>query len=266
MDKLKAILSDWKGWASVFAVLLLVAAALSARLRKIITKVVVEYLTANWRRFYYWITNKTFWVSGGAHFTFAGNITKEQTLIDEFSDSLRTMGSIQCDGSLSDGDGTITLRLTKFRDVDLLLSALSGEALANLYQGADGYGVDGATPRAETKVTWENIAIRYREFRDTLDYLRQTMDEIRNGFAKLANNSVNEKQNVHLEVFFDRDREVDSSVTQTVPVPGETVSIERLKGETKFGAVSLDAIIAYLPHYLVRETISDLMKKHNLIT
>jgi hypothetical protein len=267
MDKLKAIFSDWKGWASVFAILLLIATALSARLRKIITKVLVEYLAANWRRFYYWITNKTFWVSGGIHFTFPENITTDQKLIDEFGDSLRTKGSVQFEGSLSNGDGSITLRLTEFRDVDLLLSTQSGQALANLYQGANGYVDDGAAPRAETSmsVTWGDIAIRYREFRGTLGYLRQTIDEIRNGFAKLVNNSLNEKQNVHLEVFSNRNREVDGSVKQTVPVPGGTVSIERLKGETKFGAVSLDAIIAYLPHYLVRETISDLMKKHNLV-
>src|ERR1051326_8066684 len=100
MEKLKTILTDWKGWASVAAILLLIVTAVSQRFRKILSKVLTSYLAANWRRFSYWITNKSFWVTCNASFTFAANMTDEERLVGEFSNNLQKNVSPEIEGQL----------------------------------------------------------------------------------------------------------------------------------------------------------------------
>jgi hypothetical protein len=265
MEKLKAILSDWTGWASVVAILLIVATAVSERIRKFLRKVVVEYVAANWRRFWYWATNKSFYVSCNASFTFPANMVSDQRSLDQFGDTLREKVSPEIDGQLSRGN--LKIILSKIGKVAVEVSAESGQNLMEQLQGADGYVDDGTTKPGKTlmKIRTSTIVIQYREFKNTLGYLRQTFDEVRNQFARLVEGKLNNRQTVYLEVFFNQDLIVDRGVTQMVPGPDENVSVQRVKGMTSFGAQGLDAIIAYVPHYLVRETISDLMKRHGLI-
>jgi len=266
MNQLKAILLDWKGWASVVAILLLIVTAVSQRFRKIISKVLVAYLAANWRRFWYWITNRSFWVSSNASFTFAANMTSDQRLLDEFSDSLRKKVTPEIEGQLARGD--LKLILNQMGKAAVEVTAESGPALADQLLGADGY-VDDGTPqpkRTVMKIRIGPIVIHYREFKNTLGYLRRTFDEVRDEFSKLVENKVHDQRKVYVEAFFNKDLRVDRAVMHTIPGPDENVSIERIKGMTSFGAQALDPIIACLPHYLIRETISDLRKRHNLIT
>jgi hypothetical protein len=266
MEKLRAILSDWKGWASVVAILLIIATAVSERFRKILKKVLLAYLAANWRRFWYWTTNKSFYVSCKASFIFAANITSEQRPLDEFGDGLRQKVSPEIEGQLAQGD--LKLTLTKIAKATVEVAAESGQQLINQFQGTDGYVDDGTArpPKTLMKIQTGLLVIRYREFKSTLGYLRRTFDEIRNQFTKLVENKLNNQQQFYLEVFFGQDLKVDRTVVQVIPEPDENVSIQRVQGMTSFGAEGLDAIIACLPHYLVRETISDLMKRHGLIT
>jgi hypothetical protein len=265
MEKLRAILSDWKGWASVAAILLIIATAVSDRFRKILKNVLVAYLAANWRRFWYWTTNKSFYVSCNASFTFDVNTTTEQGRLDEFVDGLRMKVSPEIEGQLA--QGSLKLNLTDLGKAAVEVTAESGQQLIDQLQGTDGYVDDGTarSPKTLMKIRTGPLVIRYREFENTLGSLRRTFDEIRNQFAKLVENRLNNQQQFYLEVFFSQDLKVDRSVVQDIPGPDENVSIKRVKGMTSFGAEGLDPIIACLPRYLVRETISDLMKRHGLI-
>lgn len=265
MEKLRAILSDWTGWASVAAILLIVVAAVSERTRKFFKKVLVEYLAANWRRFWYWVTNKSFYVSCNASFTFPVNMVSGEGPLDEFGNGLRENVSPEIEGDFARSN--LKLILSQIGKVAIEVSAESGPNLMDQLQGADGYVDDGTIQPGKTlmKIRTGPIVIRYREFKNTLGYLRRTFDEVRNQFSRLVENKLNNQQKVYLEVFFNQDLRVDRAVTQRVPGPDENVSIQRVKGMTSFGAKGLDAIIACLPHYLVRETISDLMKRHGLI-
>lgn len=271
MDKLKEFLSNWVGWPSVVAILLLIAAALSERVRKFFAQVLADYVAAHWRHIWYWATNRVFLASGHVKYAFASGITADQKLIDKFESLLRNERSAQVtSGSLR--DGIIELEMSEMRNVKLELSTVTGELLAQMYPGgAGGASTDegaAAAPmsRTEMSVKWDKIVVRYREIRGTFDSLRQTVDAIKDAFATVVEGKAPEQKSAYLSVCFRRDCAVDRSVQQEVPVSGGAVTVRRMKGETNFGAPTLDAITPYLPSYLVRETIADLMKGHKLTT
>ena len=267
MDKLIEILSHWKGRASVLAILALITAALFKRVRQVVSGVLVDYVAAHWRRFWFWISNKLFLTSGGVRLTFAGSLTVDPNLFAEFDKFLRAQDSAQLvDGNMR--QGIARLRLTEINDAVIELEAVTGQQLVDMYaDGTSGSDSGGGTNTAGTLMTirWEKIAMRYRELHSALDSLRRIVDRIAANFGTLVSNGLPE-QNTYIEVFFSRDAKVEASVEQNVKVPNENVIIKRMRGKTTFGASKLDDILPYLPSYLVKETISGLMEKLDLTT
>lgn len=267
MNTLRAILGDWKSWTGIGAIVAALVIAISERLRKIVIKVLTAYVASKWRLFWYWITNRSFWVSSTANFDFPANITSQQQLLDQFNDALRQKVTPQVEGQLAHGN--LTLILKEVGKAPLEITADSGSSLAAQLDGTDGFPNDGSVRPPQTRLTVQTgsrLVINYRDFKRKLGYLRQTLDQIHDEFAKLVGNQVNSQRNVYVDVFFREDQKVDTSVRQVIPASDPGVDISRVNGMTHFGATRLDQIIEYLPQFLVRETISDLMKRHGVVT
>lgn len=255
------IMAQWKSFVAISAVAIVTVflAFIKTKLGNIIKDVCLEYILAHWRRVWYWVTNRAFTVSGWIRFSFNKNITESAQLKDNFETYLKGNDYSDFEGSLD--EGRITIRLSTIQHINLVLTFETGQEFIDAQM--DNMMGDEKEERTELKVKLNKIQIRYREFSNVLNMLRQISDNIKQNFTALVENQVCTTQRVFLEVFYRSDCKVDPTYVRSIPLPDNRVSMEKIKDKLEAGTTNIDYLIPYFPKYLVKETFKSLMMKRN---
>lgn len=252
------IMSKYKSFFAIgaCAVVMVFLAFIGKYIRKLIKEVCLKYIIAHWRRFWYWVTNRAFIVSGRIRFIFTKNITECPQLKDDFETYLKGNDYSDVKGSLSEGG--IMIKLSTMQHINLVLTFETGQdfidAQMDNMMGDDEEGT-------ELKVKLNKIQIRYREFSKVLNMLRQISDNIKQNFIRLVENQASTSQRVFLEVFYRNDCKDDRNIVRSIPLPDNRVSMKKTKDKVEISTTDIDYLIPYFPKYLVKETFKSLMLK-----
>jgi hypothetical protein len=262
------LISKWEGWATITGILMLVLSFIVKRIREAIVKFFAEYILTYWRRLWYWISNRSFIVSGYIKFEFSRDISEDKNKRDSFDSNLRNDRSLT-DFKGSIGIGEINARSSEMQFINLILKFTTAQDLKDEIPKESAGMADMEHGEEEERegtrfvIKWEKIPVRYREISSILSFIRNKSEDIKDKFAPLVGNSMPDYRSAFFEVFYRKDCRFDPDFIENIKLPDDSVSMEKNINRVAFGAPKIDLIIPFLPKYLVKETLRSLLRRTN---
>ena len=254
-----------KWWPLIGGGLLALISFVFKKIRVFLWKILSKYLLSHGRRFYYWLSNRSFLTTGNIIFLFPSDIKIDSSSLKEFAERLKGSNYfVNIRGSLINNE--ITMKLRSWQHIEIKIGFESPKEKLEMYGEntvwSDGkeVTVNDVPENADLKFRWESVLIHYREIKNVLNVLRIISEDTKDKFASIVNRPYS-KRSAFFKFFYRKDCDYDLSSHRKIFLENGEATIEKFDKMLSISTKNLDHISQYMPKYLVKESLASILKQ-----